>query len=212
VLETKEIRLTTSRSIVAASLAAGACMFGAGVCAAADDTTFIPFANVGSSYSAAIFQSDERVGREVISATITLNLTVDEGSNAAEFFTDLLLPLDTGPVVVIDGAERNWTGSGNFSYQLTTTELNGFVIARRYGAETFGVQGEMSDDSGVLLTFRPVGCAADFNGDNQADFFDYLDFAVAFDAEDPSADFNGDNQVDFFDYLDFVQAFDAGCQ
>jgi hypothetical protein len=55
------------------------------------------------------------------------------------------------------------------------------------------------------------GCAADFNGDNQVDFFDYLDFAQAFDAEDESADFNHDNQVDFFDYLDFAQAFDEGC-
>jgi DNA-binding beta-propeller fold protein YncE len=54
-------------------------------------------------------------------------------------------------------------------------------------------------------------CAADFNGDNTLDFFDYLDFAAAFDAEDPDADFNGDNQVDFFDYLDFVEAFDDGC-
>ena len=55
-------------------------------------------------------------------------------------------------------------------------------------------------------------CAADFNGDGQVDFFDYLDFVQAFDNEDPSADFNGDGQVDFFDYLDFVQAFDEGCE
>jgi hypothetical protein len=55
-------------------------------------------------------------------------------------------------------------------------------------------------------------CPADFNGDMQVDFFDYLDFAVAFDAEDPMADFNGDMQVDFFDYLDFAMAFDAGCE
>jgi hypothetical protein len=55
-------------------------------------------------------------------------------------------------------------------------------------------------------------CAADFNDDGQVDFFDYLDFAIAFDAEDATADFNGDNQVDFFDYLDFAQAFDVGCE
>jgi hypothetical protein len=55
------------------------------------------------------------------------------------------------------------------------------------------------------------GCPADFNGDNQIDFFDYLDFAQAFNDEDPTADFNGDNQIDFFDYLDFAQAFDEGC-
>jgi hypothetical protein len=53
--------------------------------------------------------------------------------------------------------------------------------------------------------------AADFNGDNQVDFFDYLDFVQAFDNEADSADFNGDNQVDFFDYLDFASAFDSAC-
>jgi hypothetical protein len=62
-----------------------------------------------------------------------------------------------------------------------------------------------------LLTLEPP-CPADFNGDNQVDFFDYLDFVAAFDAEDPAADFNGDNQVDFFDYLDFAAAFDVGCE
>jgi probable HAF family extracellular repeat protein len=65
--------------------------------------------------------------------------------------------------------------------------------------------------TGWVLKPRAGGCPADFNRDGQADFFDYLDFAAAFDAEDPSADFSGDSQVDFFDYLDFVQAFDAGC-
>jgi hypothetical protein len=54
-------------------------------------------------------------------------------------------------------------------------------------------------------------CPADFNLDGQVDFFDYLDFAAAFDAEDAAADFNSDDQVDFFDYLDFAAAFDAGC-
>jgi subtilisin family serine protease len=58
----------------------------------------------------------------------------------------------------------------------------------------------------------PINCPADFNGDNQVDFFDYLDFAQAFNASSPAADFNGDNQVDFFDYLDFASAFDVGCQ
>ncbi len=56
-----------------------------------------------------------------------------------------------------------------------------------------------------------AGCAADFNGDQVVDFFDYLDFVQAFSANEPSADFNGDTVIDFFDYLDFVQAFSAGC-
>ncbi|MDX2146427.1 MAG: M1 family aminopeptidase [Planctomycetota bacterium] len=65
--------------------------------------------------------------------------------------------------------------------------------------------------TGVIAFRVEAACAADFNGDGQPDFFDYLDFASAFAAEDPSADFNDDGQVDFFDYLDFSQAFAAGC-
>jgi hypothetical protein len=62
------------------------------------------------------------------------------------------------------------------------------------------------------MHFMPAPpCEADFNGDTQVDFFDYLDFAQAFSNEEPSADFNHDGQVDFFDYLDFALAFDAGC-
>jgi hypothetical protein len=55
------------------------------------------------------------------------------------------------------------------------------------------------------------GCPADFNADGQVDFFDYLDFAQAFDAGDAAADFDGNGQVDFFDYLDFAASFDEGC-
>ncbi|MDX2147560.1 MAG: hypothetical protein SFZ23_08565 [Planctomycetota bacterium] len=54
-------------------------------------------------------------------------------------------------------------------------------------------------------------CQADFNCDGQLDFFDYLDFASAFSAEEPTADYNGDAQIDFFDYLDFAQDVAFGC-
>jgi hypothetical protein len=54
-------------------------------------------------------------------------------------------------------------------------------------------------------------CRADYNGDQTADFFDYLDFVQDFATDAPRADFNGDNIIDFFDYLDFVQAFSEGC-
>lgn len=66
-----------------------------------------------------------------------------------------------------------------------------------------------------FLRIRSTGCVpacdADFNCDGQADFFDYLDFVIAFAVEDPRADFNFDGQIDFFDYLDFIVAFAAGC-
>ena len=56
-----------------------------------------------------------------------------------------------------------------------------------------------------------ITCAADFNGDDSADFFDYLDFVQAFSTNQPEADFNSDGTIDFFDYLDFVDAFSRGC-
>jgi uncharacterized membrane protein len=57
----------------------------------------------------------------------------------------------------------------------------------------------------------PADCVADFNADLTVDFFDYLDFVSAFDADDPRADLDTNGSIDFFDYLDFVAAFDAGC-
>jgi hypothetical protein len=54
-------------------------------------------------------------------------------------------------------------------------------------------------------------CAADFNADCQVDFYDYLAFVDALNAENPAADVNGDNLVDFFDYLDFLSVFEQGC-
>jgi hypothetical protein len=73
--------------------------------------------------------------------------------------------------------------------------------------------GGTSGDAVVMDDFiygEPV-CPADFNLDGQSDFFDYLDFAQAFSAEEAGSDVNHDGQVDFYDYLDFVSAFSVGC-
>ncbi|MDX2148436.1 MAG: hypothetical protein SFZ23_13030 [Planctomycetota bacterium] len=61
------------------------------------------------------------------------------------------------------------------------------------------------------LEAEPITCAADFNRDGVLDFFDYLDFARAFDEASTDADFSADGEVDFFDYLDFALALDEGC-
>ena len=71
--------------------------------------------------------------------------------------------------------------------------------------------GDGLPNGNAVYTFTVTGCAADFNQDGIADFFDYLDFVDAFSANNSSADFNGDSVIDFFDYLDFVDSFSAGC-
>ncbi|MDX2147147.1 MAG: GC-type dockerin domain-anchored protein [Planctomycetota bacterium] len=79
-------------------------------------------------------------------------------------------------------------------------------------AEELAVRVVFTDATDAFLLVRPgTDCPADFNGDGQADFFDYLDFVQAFSSDDPTADFNSDGQVDFFDYLDFADAFNTGC-
>jgi hypothetical protein len=72
--------------------------------------------------------------------------------------------------------------------------------------------GSITLRGGFWAPYPRSACPADFNRDQVVDFFDYLDFVAALDAEDISADFNGDQVVDFFDYLDFAAAFDAGCE
>jgi hypothetical protein len=82
-----------------------------------------------------------------------------------------------------------------------------------WGVRAIGGGGLFTDSTPFSRSFNTVGSdlTADFNGDNSVDFFDYLDFVAAFDAELPTADFNGDNTVDFFDYLDFAAAFARNC-
>jgi hypothetical protein len=72
--------------------------------------------------------------------------------------------------------------------------------------------GDPVASSRAMLNSRAALCIADFNRNGTLDFFDYLDFAIAFDAEESRADFNADGQIDFFDYLDFVNRFSRGCE
>ncbi|MDX2147802.1 MAG: hypothetical protein SFZ23_09800 [Planctomycetota bacterium] len=57
-----------------------------------------------------------------------------------------------------------------------------------------------------------AGCPADLDGNNQIDFFDYLEFVAAFAEESIRADFDCNNQIDLFDYLGFAADFASGCE
>ena len=64
---------------------------------------------------------------------------------------------------------------------------------------------------GVFVATPVMGCAADFTGDGELDFFDVSAFLAAFGAMDSSADFTGEGDFDFFDVSAFLTAFGAGC-
>jgi glucose/arabinose dehydrogenase len=100
-----------------------------------------------------------------------------------------------------------FSASGETTTSITLSNLSaaseGTLELRAVAANTCG----STESLGATVRV----CLADFNCDGNQDFFDYLDFVAAFDAELPSSDVNGDNTVDFFDYLDFVAAFDGEC-
>jgi hypothetical protein len=121
-------------------------------------------------------------------------------------------PFDRRPDFGGPGTAEAISHPAGRAWALLGDELGAETIAISFaGSQQEVLLADPADNAAVVAyVFVPCG-PGDFNADGTADFFDYLDFVAAFDAEDESADFNGDQSVDFFDYLDFVAAFDAGC-
>jgi hypothetical protein len=154
------------------------------------------------------FNAFRASNRPVVSAVLTLTLTqfYVEGP-----ITDLVRPVLLFPIIEIP----HYLGqgeTGDISFELLDYYTADQI--KSLATDQFGrVQFVYADDAIVSFSSLEISlaCTADQNADGQVDFFDYLDFVSAFDAQDPSADMNGDNQVDFFDYLDFAADFAAGC-
>lgn len=213
------IRKGLKMNLIGKSVIAAVAMSACGV-ASAQDVYELNFARVGMSYSAFTGGDHFAVGRRVISARVTLRVDITAG-DASAFYTDILLPTqpDDGNIsgLGFSGTDLGWSGLGQFEYILETEQYNGTVIARRWGAATYGegYEGEILEGSKIELFLEPAGCAADFNADGFVDFFDYSDFVSCFEEGacpgEATADFNNDGFVDFFDYSDYVTAFEAGC-
>ena len=123
------------------------------------ETTEFFFARVNQSYSAAIFADNPIVGMRIVAARIYLDVRALPGSDGADFFTDILLPIEPDPGNVntfsFAGADNGWSGSGDFSFFEETTRFNGIFVARRYGAESPcpGFEGEILDGSRIEVDY-----------------------------------------------------------
>ncbi len=196
--------------------------------ALAQDSRTFNFAEVGQSYSAAIFAGDPDVGRRIVRTEIVLRVRVHANSNAAEFSTDILLPIEAdtaNSVFALSGSDQNWSGSGDFEFREETTRYNGTLIARRFGAETFGVDGQLLDGSGITVFFQPVRCIADVDDgtgtgtpDGGVTIDDLLYYLAIYAQGLPTADLDDgsntgtpDGGVTIDDLLYYLQRFDAGC-
>ena len=126
-----------------------------------DGTADFDFAQMGQAFSAALFEDDPLVGKQIVAARIVLDVTVYPCEDAADFVTDLLLPIEPDEggtnVLVLTGADMGWSGDGAFLYEEDTDIFNGVFVARRYGGETYGVQGEVHIGSTIEVTYIDGG-------------------------------------------------------
>jgi hypothetical protein len=137
-----------------------ACVLGFSSVATADTVVF-NFANVGTSFSAFLPSDSPLIGQQIISARIYLDVESFEGSDAANFFTDLSFPIvpfkGNENAIVIAGSDLGWSGSGVFHFFEETTMFNGTFVPGRYGGETPGkdFDGEILKGSRVEFDFVP---------------------------------------------------------
>lgn len=154
------MRTRTTFHAAAASAAVLVAAAGAG----AQQTIEWTFAQVNQSLQGALFDGDPLVGMQVVNTRIYLNILVEPGSNAADLHIDRSFPLipedGAGNVLVLEGAELGWSGSGTFNYFLETTGFNGTLVAGRWGAETYGVFGELLEGSRIEMDVVPAPGAA----------------------------------------------------
>ena len=102
-------------------------------------------------------------------------------------------------------------GGNSGSGYLRNRQIIGVVTHCRTSCPNIATRVDVAAFANARNALGGLQCRADFNGDGQVDFFDYLDFVAEYAAGRIRADFNDDDQVDFFDYLDFVAAYSAGC-
>lgn len=174
------------------------------------ETVEFHFANVGMSYSAALFADDPIVGKSVEGARIVLEVEAFEGSDAANFFTDILLPIDplpgNDPTLVYTGEELGWMGAGIFRLELETSQLNGTLIARRFGAESPAENFNGRILEGIIELNIPSYVRGDFDDDQDLDVADVDLLAQAMRSPDYSRlyDLNQDSLIDMEDRREWV--------
>ncbi len=103
----------------------------------------------------------------------------------------------------------SWSGS-----RATSIDDDGVIYGRAYGTHA-GVTGWYA-----VKWIPEAACVAKYNGDDDVDILDFLDFMDDFSVceGEPApcgsfgeSDINGDTLVDILDFLDFLDSFGTGC-
>jgi len=159
------------------------------------------------------FEPFDRAGQP---AVFTAGIVTDVGELTARISAEELSFQTDGPIICQAlfqrlaprapqyGAQINYAGDRlEVYFDPAYTVTQGGII--------FGTTSPSAGCRGQLDPVSTPPCLADYTGDGQVDFGDYLQFLNFYDAQDPRADLNGDGQVDFTDYLMFLNLYEAGC-
>ncbi len=157
---------TTSTAVCAVLVCAGSALAGFNPNNPNIRTNRYFFANVGTTYSAIVLPNDEIIGSPVVRVDVSPNLEVAPGSDASNFFTNLILPIIPAPGNFggfgTDGPAQGWSGSGTFNFFESTDRYNGVGRTGGFGAETGGVQGALLPDTNIDVFYvvpAPGGAA-----------------------------------------------------
>jgi hypothetical protein len=148
-------------TICSQALLTGSALLVSALAAAAQaETTAFSFTDPGTTYTGFIFPGDPRIGGHVYNARIYLDLEVLDGADAAQFDTDITLPLapDKGSsqLVTFTGAELGWSGSGQFHHFVETKTYNGTFIGTIFGAASAPLDAFLLETARIELDYTPV--------------------------------------------------------
>lgn len=155
------------------------------------------------------------LGGEVFAQNQSISIDWIADDDVFPILADIALSTDGGatfPTAIVTGTindgQHNWTTPA-----IDTDEARIRVTVR-----------DASGNTGAYVTppftIGDPSCPADYNGDDEFDVLDFLDFFDDFGTCDQlpgpcgaigDADFNGDTVVDVADFLDFLDAFGTGC-
>lgn len=163
------------------------------------------------------------------------NDAVGEGAiNVADLGGTFATPLDAGPWGLAIYFPPIMFGDGNTMADYVQWSIDGADDATANERADEAVEGGVwTDDAAWVVTsagddgielvdlagnelhgpgdYVSLGCAADFNGDGNADILDFVAFQAAFQAGDESADCDESGALDILDFVCFQALFSAGC-
>lgn len=108
-------------------------------------TKTFPIADFNDPYIGFIPVGDPIIGREVVAASVFLNVAAHPGSDARYFQTEVYFPIEAASgmsnVLRLSGEDMGWHGAGNFTYTATFPSVRGIATSGLFGGSSYAIDG-----------------------------------------------------------------------